>query len=308
MATSGVGTLTLTNHDTQPSQNAISINDQLPMEIIEKILNYLSYIDWKKSMPHRVCVSWKLLSEKSILNTLKIKQLVVGSNKWNAKWERIKILPESVLPEAIELNIDAFAKKPCPFNSDKLFIDTHLITYIGKEISVLSTEKDLKILPNSIATMQVIAPRNTIFCLYNAEDGNNLEIQAVGKAKWIALYKEPICIFRKDGQDIKPGDEEEKKLTIAEENHYRSPTVQEYGITFFAHKFNTGKPCSTWLSDSKDRLTLTEDILTHNGYEEKLIVFSDGCGVSTQGQFADINTSGYWDRKGTFGLMLCKDL
>ncbi len=300
--------LSLTNDGNSHIQVRISLEEMIPPEIIEKFLSYLTLKECGMSTPYLVCKKWALLS-KIPINILKIKKLAVGSDKWNAKWPIIKILPESPISETMETSLIQLTNKPCPFNPSKLFINTHVITYIREEFSVMTTNEGLKTIPISIAAFDQIFGKNEIFCLYNVEsDESDIKMQTIKKAKWVALYKEAIYVFRKDGKKIEPSLEEKHNITIAKENNYRLPTILEYGISFFGYYSSTNKKCSTWLSDSKDRHSITEDSLKDNGQEDRLYVDSNGFGVSTQRESFDRATSRYWDEKGIFGLMVCKDL
>lgn len=202
------------------------------------------------------------------------------------------------------INIQELLAKRCPFNPEKLFVETHLITYIGKEIQLMS-ETGLKELPLSINTINHNI--KNVFVLFNLNVNSEIRTQTVEKAKWIALYREEIAIFRNNGKNVDSDSEATRKMGIAESHAYRLPTVLEYGISFFANQ-ELGRDRSTWLFRNDDhRRTLSNDEFKTNGEEDRFLVSSNRFRVRTQCKSYDRITSNDWNTK-TFAMMVCKEI
>lgn len=269
------------------------VGDLLPL-----VFSHLAFEDLMRT--NLVCKEWSNHSGSPIKNAF-----IIGSDKWTRKWSHLTVSPPSMRPHVEGLNIHELFAKRCPFNPEKLFVVTHLITYIGKEIQLM-TETGLKKFPLSINTINDKIKR--VFVLFNLNGDSEIRSQTIEKAKWIALYREEIAVFRNNGKnlDLDSDSEATRKMRIAENNEYRFPTVLEYGISFFANQ-HFGRDRSTWLFRDDSRQTLSNDEFKTNGQEDRFFVSSNKSQVRTQCESYDRITSNDWDTK-TFAMMVCKEI
>ena len=269
-----------------------------PKEITQEIFNFFAIEDLSDFRKlHCVCKQWTVS-----LKPFKSKK-VIDSTVWKSAFGNFKteILPPSKMLIPQYNNLCAM---PCPFNPTELFIDTHLIAYIGKEIKVMAIPKDFVTFPISIKTINKIFSSSIM--AYNVEPTNELITQPIKEAKWIALYKKPLYIFRKEGIDIPASNADHIRINTAIKKDYRKPTLLELGILSLINHNSQKQP--TWLCESNMHRTLSGDkFKDHFDKKDQLLVESSGPKTSSQTRIMDNYASGYRETH-TFGLLACKDL
>lgn len=107
----------------------------LPEEIISEIFDYLNFTSLE------ICTSvnkeWKKVS---LEQKNKILSLVFSPKDWNVHFES-HLISKCEMREAFNLLPVNIAKIPCPIYEGKKLIDTHVFTYIPKDLTINKCEK-----------------------------------------------------------------------------------------------------------------------------------------------------------------------
>ncbi len=297
------------------SANQCADEDQhfMPLEIVELIFKSMSTIE-DMERASLVCKDWKLASFKFIEEP-KILQWPFACEQWEKKFPEYEMLPKLDMSKMVR-KLVKFGTSDCPFSKGKLVRQTHLLIYLGTEFR---SKTDNKIFPLSLSFFKDLSSGQVLF-YNNCLIGNPLLDAVPIKQKFVALYKNPLYIFRDHSINIEPSQEEKEIILTAIKMGYKRPSILELGTALFTiNNSSNSEQClnSIWLTDKGSNCALCEEVLKENDSTSEIVIFSSSWKVGsfnnstynfkeTFGPVISIFNESPCDGN-TYGIMMCKD-
>ncbi len=204
---------------------------KIPKELILEIFSFLNFEDLL-SCSQVEKKDWIILTNKNFL----LKKIIYREKTFNPEdWQRHLgvsfehsegIKAYEMLPK----NIGELLKGPCPIFAGKKFGETHVITWLPKDLTI-----------NSFAEMLIKNPNNAL-SFHGIWEGIRLEIgdRKLKKSKWIAMSK--WSLDEAKGLGFKAQKKLLEHIEMTKFKRCEIPTTLEATVSISTAFYKTGKP------------------------------------------------------------------